>query len=822
MISKTVCLTHYSSHTKYLHHLIQASSTLNHLLQLHTHIILNGLHSHLPLITKLADSLSTLDALPHAQLLFCSVAEPDLFLFNVTLRSLSLSNLYSPPAPLSLSNATTPTLPATSSTTPTLSLYNSLFNQPTPALSLYNSLLVSGLNPDCYTFAFAIRACTELPWPSPGRALHAMATVTGHAQNLFVSSTLAHFYLNFFLIDYSLKVFGLMPQKDAPAFNTMISGLVRASRHEEAVSLFGQMASTGSPSPDSTTLTAILPAMAELQELRLGRALHCFAFKTHLLSHLHVATGLVSFYAKLQEAMDARRVFNEIHKPDIVSYNAMISGYSLNGDFDTALILFREMNSMSLKPNSSTIVGLIPGFDPFGAIGSVHGYAFKAGMCSNMAVATAIVSAYGKNNDISSSRQLFDEIPEKSLASWNAMVSGYAQCGQTEDAIALFKHMQNQEVEPNPVTIASVLSACAQLGALTLGQWIHDLIRKAKYETNVFVSTALIDMYAKCGSIERARELFDTMPEKNVVSWNAMISGYGLHGHGHKALQLYEAMLQCGIAPTGVTYVGLLCGCSHAGLVAKGLELFGSMVKDHGLSPRPEHYACMVDLLGRAGRLTEAMDFITNMPIEPTSGVWGALLGACMVHQDLRLAQLAAKRLFELEPRQAGYRVLLANLYSAKGLWANAARVREETKNIRISKVPGCTLIELDGEFHTFRVGDRSHPRAVEIYRDLERLESKMAEVGYRVGTDVVLHDVEEEEKESMVRVHSEKLAIVLGLISTEPGSTIRIIKNLRVCSDCHNATKFMSMVTGRVIVVRDANRFHHFKDGACSCGDYW
>ena len=511
--------------------------------------------------------------------------------------------------------------------------------------------------------------------------------------------------------------------------------------------------------------------------------------------------------------------------PDLVSYNAMISGYTCNNETESSVRLFKELLVSGEKVDSSSIVGLIPVFFPFGYLHltrCIHGFCTKSGVVSNSSVSTALTTVYSRLNEIESARLLFDDSSEKSLASWNAMISGYAQNGLTEKAISLFQEMQKCEVRPNPVTVTSILSACAQLGALSLGKWVHDLINRESFESNIFVSTALIDMYAKCGSITEAQRLFSMMPEKNAVTWNAMISGYGLHGYGHEALNLFNEMLHSRVSPTGVTFLSVLYACSHAGLVREGDEIFRSMVHDHGFEPLPEHYACMVDLLGRAGNLDKALDFIRKMPVEPGPPVWGALLGACMIHKDANLARLASDKLFELDPQNVGYYVLLSNIYSAGQNYPEAASVRGVVKRRKLAKTPGCTLIEVANTLHIFTSGDQSHPQATAIYAMLEKLTGKMREAGFQTETGTALHDVEEEEKELMVKVHSEKLAIAFGLITSEPGTEIRIIKNLRVCLDCHNATKFISKITERVIVVRDANRFHHFKDGICSCGDYW
>jgi pentatricopeptide repeat protein len=372
------------------------------------------------------------------------------------------------------------------------------------------------------------------------------------------------------------------------------------------------------------------------------------------------------------------------------------------------------------------------------------------------------------------------------------------------------------------MTITSVLSACARLSALKHGKEIHHYIIRFWFESHVFVGSALIDMYSKCGSIEVARHLFDKLSERNIVSWNAMIAGYAMHGHGEDALSLFHQMQQADIDPDHITFIALLSACSHAGLIDEGWHYFISMSREYHITPKVGHYSCMVDLLGRAGRLDEAREFIDKMPFEPNADVWGALLGACRIHSNIELGKFVAERLFELQPENPGFYVVMSNIYAAAGRWEDVEKVRTMMKDRGLKRRPGCSWIEVKDKVHAFNVGDKSHPQSEEIYAMLDHLGGQMKKFGYVPDKNFVLHDVEDEEKEHILCYHSEKLAIAFGLISTSLGTPIRIIKNLRVCGDCHSATKFISMIVERQIVVRDANRFHHFKDGMCSCGDYW
>ncbi|XVF34368.1 hypothetical protein REPUB_Repub18cG0053400 [Reevesia pubescens] len=766
--------------------LLKKSITLSHLTQTHAQIILNGLQNDLSTVTKLTHRLFDLKAASYARDLFLSIPNPDLFLFNVLIKG--FSNAYS--------------------------------------ILLYTHLRkCTHLNPDNFTYAFAITSASTLSDERVGILLHQHAVVDGYGLDLFVGTAVVDFYLKIWRVDLAQKVFDRMPARDTVLWNSIISGLVKIGYFDDAIRVLCDMLKDSGIRLDSTTVAAVLPALAELQELTLGMEVQCLALKLGFHSYAHVLTGLISLYSKCGEIEAAKLLFGEIGRPDLVSCNAMISGYTTNGESECSVRLFKQLLSSGEKVNSSTIVGLIPVFSPFGYLNltnCIHSFCVKSGIVSQSSVSTALTTAYGRLNEIESARLLFDESSEKTLASWNAMISGYTQNGLTEAAISLFQQMQMSNVTPSPVTVTSILSACAQLGALSLGKWVHGLVKSKSFESNIYVSTALIDMYAKCGSIGEARQIFDLMLGKNVVTWNAMISGYGLHGQGQDALRLFFEMSRSGVAPNGVTFLSLLYACSHAGLVKEGEGIFHSMVHTYHFEPLAEHYACMVDILGRAGQLEKALNFIKEMPVEPGPAEWGSLLGACVIHKDKKLARVASERLFDLDPENVGYYVLLSNLYTAERNYPQAASVRQDIKKRRLAKIPGCTLIEIGETPHVFTSGDRAHPQSSSIYAMLEKLIRKMKEAGFQTETNTALHDVEEEEKELVINVHSEKLAISFGLIATEPGTEIRIFKNLRVCVDCHTATKFISKITERVIVVRDVNRFHHFKDGVCSCGDYW
>jgi pentatricopeptide repeat protein len=341
-------------------------------------------------------------------------------------------------------------------------------------------------------------------------------------------------------------------------------------------------------------------------------------------------------------------------------------------------------------------------------------------------------------------------------------------------------------------------------------------------EENVYVGTSIVDMYSKCGRVEMASRAFRKIKEKNILSWSAMITGYGMHGRGQEALEIFTEMKRSGLRPNYITFISVLAACSHAGLLDEGRYWYNAMKQEFGIEAGVEHYGCMVDLLGRAGCLDEAYSLIKEMKVKPDAAIWGALLSACRIHKNVELAEMSVKRLFELDASNSGYYVLLSNIYAEARMWKDVERIRLLVKTRRIEKPPGYSSFELKGKIYLFYVGDKSHPQHIEIYSYLEKLLERMQEAGYVPNTGSVLHDLDEEEKESALRIHSEKLAVAFALMNSVPRSVIHIIKNLRVCSDCHTAMKFITKITEREIIIRDLQRFHHFKDGLCSCRDYW
>eukprot|EP01018_Ginkgo_biloba_P005831 Gb_35190 [translate_table: standard] len=692
------------------------------------------------------------------------------------------------------------------------------------ALKTYYEMQGVGIQPNSFTFPNILRACAALSALEEGKEIHYHIVRTGIEANIFVEAALVDMYAKCGSIENARHVFDKMSERNVVSWTAMIAGYAQNGYANEALTLFQQMQLTD-VMPDFITIVSLVSACTHLGDLQLGKCIHKYIIRSGFEADVSVGSSLVAMYSKCGSVDMARWLFDKMHKRDVVSWNALIAGHTQNGHADEALTLFHQMQLEYVKPNTITMLSVLPACGHLGPMKQgkwIHVYIITHGFDSNVSIGTALIDMYAKWCCIEISQRLFDKMPVRNVISWSAMIAGYAQNGYAHEALTLFDQMQQSNVKPNSITMVSVLLACAHVGALQQGKWIHEYIIANGFETDVFVGTGLIDMYAKCGSLDNARQVFDKMSERSVVSWSAMISGYGMHGYGEDALAIFSKMQHKGMKPDHITFICLLSACSHAGLVDEGWQCFYCMSRDYCITPRVEHYACMVDLLGRLGHLDEAQDFIKKMPLEPDAAVWGALLGACRIYCNIDLGERVAERLFELKPEIAGPYVLLSNIYAAAGRWDDVENVRTMMKDRRVKKPRGSSFIEVNNKVHEFHVGDRSHPQSEKVYAILETLIGQMKEVGYVPNTNCVLHDVEEEVKENMLYSHSEKLAIAFGLINTKPGIPIQITKNLRVCGDCHCATKFISKIVRREIIVRDVNRFHHFKDGLCSCGDYW
>ncbi|CAN6464450.1 unnamed protein product [Victoria cruziana] len=576
------------------------------------------------------------------------------------------------------------------------------------------------------------------------------------------------------------------------------------------------------PSVATSYIPSLLQDCACLSDLKQTHAqLVVHGFR----QNMFLVTKLMLLYSSFGDMVSFRAVFERIQSPSSFLWNVAIRGCATHDQFERAIVLYRDMRHRGVFPDKFTFPFVLKSCAALSDLERgklVHQLAAVHGCCSDVFVGAALVDMYAKCGSVDDARHVFDKMMIRDLVSWTSMISGYAHNGHHGETLEFFALMQRADVRPNRVGLLSVLLACGHLGALRMGERFHSCITRTGFAADVSVATALIDMYANCGSLEIARYLFDQTDGKDVVCWCTMMTSYGMHGHGKDAIDIFNRMIGEGTRPNHVIFTSILSACSHSGLLEQGQQYFKSMVDDYGIEPSLNHYACMVDLLGRSGRLYDAEKLVEKMPMAPDTGVLGALLGACRIHGNIELAERTAAKLFQTESRHPGYYVLLSNIYAAKSRWGDVERVRKAMVERGLKKTQGCTFVEFNNEVYRFGIGDRSHSQWRRMYSLLEELMAQARALGYTPLTDFVLHDIEDETKETMLSHHSERLAIAFALLNTSDGAPIRITKNLRICGDCHNATKFISKIAERVIIVRDMNRFHHFKNGQCSCGDYW
>ncbi|MQM06574.1 hypothetical protein Taro_039401 [Colocasia esculenta] len=597
------------------------------------------------------------------------------------------------------------------------------------------------------------------------RQIHANAVTTGIARDNFVAARILAFAALSPVgsLPYASLLFCRSHRPDAFMANTLLRAYALSPEPAEALIFYVGLLDGDFVYgfPDVHTFPLLLRACSEVGSLSLGEGLHSQAVKMGCAGHIPIQNFLVHMYASCGSLESARRVFDAMSEFDDASVNIMMGGYMKGGRFDGA-------------------------------------------------------------------RSLFDAMAQRDAVSWSVLINGYVKNSFFKQGLELFRDMLLEKVEPNESVLVNVLSACAHLGAVEQGKWVEGYVmknnnkKKKNIKLTVRVGTALIDTYLKCGFAEDAFRVFDRMEEKNAMTWTAMIGGLAVNGRGRDALKLFAQMEMQKVRPNEVTFIGVLNACSHAGLVEDGLSYFHSMTEVYELKPNVHHYCCLVDLYGRTGLLDKAEAVIKSMPMEPNSAVLGSLLNSCRIHGNLKLGEQVGKQLLQMEPNHSGRYVLLSNLYAANRRWQDVADLRRLMKERGVTKTPGSSFIDLKGAIHEFIAGDRFHPQSEKIYAMLDEMTRKLRMAGHQPNKGQVLIDMDEEEKETALFHHSEKLAIAFGLINSDPGVTIRITKNLRVCADCHSATKLISRIYNREIVVRDRSRFHHFCNGSCSCDDFW
>ncbi|XP_019186322.1 PREDICTED: pentatricopeptide repeat-containing protein At4g30700-like isoform X2 [Ipomoea nil] len=751
----TLSVSSFSNHSSVLdtHHFLPPQTVSNGLLlsllqqfskdifwvtSIHAQIVVNSLSTDQFLATMLVKAYAELGSLETARYVFDQFTKPEVFLCNAMMNGFLKWGQYC------------------------------------KVVELFRMMGTLDLRIDGCTCTFTLKACSALPDYETGMEIVRRGLDCGMQNDRFFGSSMLSFLVKFDHIDDAQRLFDKMGSKDVVCWNSMMGGYVRTSQFNKVFRLFFVMRRCNIR-PSTVTMVNLIQACEGMGCIRIGQCGHGLVVELGMGNDVTVLTSLINMYNKMGDLESSSLVFNRMPTRTLVSWNVMISGCVQNNLVHKSLEYFHELVCHGIAFDSGTLVSLLQGCSQVADLGGgkiLHACILRRSLDSNDILSTVLVDLYAKCGELDKANYVFTPMKGKNVITWTALLVGLAQNGKAEDALKLFHQMQEEKVVANSVTLVALVYCCAHLGSLKKGKSVHANLLRLGFCFDVVNMTALIDMYAKCGKLSLAERVFNTVSNSgDVILWNSMITGYGVHGFGHQALSMYDQMMRQGVAPNQTTFVALLAACSHSGLVEEGIDLFEKMKREHNMKPSEKHYACFVDLLSRAGRLKDAEAFIRKMPSEPGTAVLEALLNGCRYHKNIDIGLRTADKLLHLDSTNPG---------------------------------------------------DDSHPNWQEIHKFLEALKSEIEACGYVPDTSCVLRDVDEKMKVKLLWGHSERSAIAFGLLSTPAGSVIRLTKNLRVCNDCHMVTKYISQIVQREIIVRDVNRFHHFRNGKCSCGDYW
>lgn len=686
------------------------------------------------------------------------------------------------------------------------------------ALALYHKMQAESISANAVTLALAAKACRIMQALDEGRIIHSEAVQKGYEGDLTVSNSMLSLYSKCGCLDEAREGFDKLQALDVVSWNTLISAYVEHGHFEESFECFVEMQAAEFV-PDTTSLSCALKACASLGAVEQGQVVHITSMKLGLAQDLSVANSLIGLYGRCGLLLEARRVFDMLSVRDVVSWTALIAGYAEHGHAEEALLCLICMQECELVPNAITYSCVLKACGAVGVIvegRELHMEVIKKGFDSEPAAANVLVSMYVACGILEEAFNVFERIPVKCVVSWSSLIGGYADCGSGVSALKCLEQMQAGGIIPNSVTYACTLKACGSIGAIDKGRELHGQIAWDGLERDSSVGSALISMYARCGSLIEACEVFDDLSTYDVSVWSAMMKAYAMNHEGSKAVQCFKDMQQQGCKPDVVTFTCLLTACSHAGLTHEGLEYFKLMRDKYGFAPTREHYSCMVDLLARSGDLFNAEKFLETFA-PSCEDTWAALLSACKTHGEVELGFRCFQELMLKDPEDAAWYVLMTDIYTGAGRWADASKIEAHRKQVEAKKKPASAWIEVGKEVHEFVVGGEQDDDVLATVRNLNL---HLKDEGHVPNLNRDVRPTSDHEKEVALCEHAEKLAIAFGLLNTPQGTTLRLTKNLRMCADCHSASKVISKMERREIILRDDCCMHHFKDGSCVCGD--
>ncbi|XP_047060405.1 pentatricopeptide repeat-containing protein At3g13880-like isoform X1 [Lolium rigidum] len=627
------------------------------------------------------------------------------------------------------------------------------------------------------------------------------------------------------------RAFDAAEERDDVSWNSLVSGYVRAGARDEMLEVFALMRRRGMGLNSFALGSVIKCCSGSGDSVRdIAAAVHGCVVKAGLDSDMFLLSAMVDMYAKRGALAEAVALFKSVPDPNVVVFNAMIAGLCRDeaavgkGVAREALSLYLEVQSRGTGPTEFTFPSIIRACNLAGDLEfgkQIHGQVLKHCFQGDDFVGSALIDLYLNSGCVEDGFRCFRSVLKQDVVTWTAMISGCVQNELFVRALTLFHELLGAGLKPDPFTISSVMNACASLAVARTGEQIQCFATKSGFGRFTALGNSCIHMYARSGDVDAAIRRFQEMELHDVVSWSAIISSHAQHGCAREALRFFNEMVDAKVVPNEITFLAVLTACSHGGLVDEGLRYYEIMKKEYGLSPTTKHCTCVVDLLGRAGRLADAEAFIRDSIFHDEPIIWRSLLASCRIHRDMERGQLVADRIMELEPASSASYVNLYNMYLDAGDLSLASKIRDLMKERGVKKEPGLSWIELKSGVHSFVAGDKSHPESNAVYTKLAEMLSKIDKLTTNDTISIVSDEITGKEQNWM-NCHSEKLAVALGMIHLPQSAPIRVMKNLRVCRDCHLTMKLISKSESREIILRDAIRFHHFRDGSCSCGDYW
>ncbi|KAL5777466.1 hypothetical protein ACOSP7_010392 [Xanthoceras sorbifolium] len=697
------------------------------------------------------------------------------------------------------------------------------------------SMIIEGTKIEAASYVPLLQECINRNSLSEVQIVHGHIIKTGTHQDPFVMTFLVNVYAKCGTMEEAKRVFYNLPRINAVAWTSLMTGYVQNSQPELAIHVFLNMLEAGAY-PTNITLGTAINACSSMESSKLGNQIHAYIVKYRTEDDTSVGNSVCSLYSKCGSLGSAIKAFRRIREKNVISWTTVICACGENGEAFQGINFFVKMLSEGIEPNEFTLTSILSMCSTMLSLGvglQVHSLSIKLGYESSLRIRNCVMYLYLRCGSIDEAQKLFDGMQRVSLVTWNAIIAGHAQMIEIAkddlsahhrgtEALKIFSKLNRSGMKPDLYTFSSVLTVCSRLVALEQGEQTHAQILKTGFLSDVVVGTALVNMYNKCGSIERGSKAFVEMSMRTLISWTSMITGFANHGHSQQALDLFEDMLLAGVRPNQITFVGVLSACSNAGMVHEALNYFEMMQKDYKIRPVPDHFVCLIDMFVRLGRLEEALDFIKKMDFEPNEVIWSLLVGGCRRHGNMELGFYAAEQLLKLKPKDPDNYLMLLGMYLSAERWEDVSRVKNLMKEEKISKIQYWSWIGIKDQVYSFKPNDRLHPQSAEIYKLLDELLDRAESLGYKSQECFELIDEDDEEQTfSSTVYHSEKLAVAFGMLNTLNVAPILVIKSTPMCRDCHNFIKVVSSETGRQIIVRDSKRIHKFVNGHCSCGDF-